>query len=118
MRYGKSIILLLLLLLLLLQPPARSGRHIRVARMRASADATSAGEGITVEAHIFDFEGDLYGSTLRIAFVEFLRPEMKFDGIQAIRAQIERDCAAARTVLDDDTARAPSSPQLSGAPAT
>lgn len=61
---------------------------------------TFDGEGITVEAHLFDFDGDLYGKILRVAFIETLRPELKFDGIEAIRAQIEKDCAAARIVLE------------------
>jgi len=60
---------------------------------------TFQGEGVTVEAHLFDFDGDLYGRTLRVALVEFLRPEMKFDGIEAIRAQIEADGKRARAVL-------------------
>lgn len=80
---------------------------------------TFAGEGVTVEAHIFDFDGDLYGRALRVAFLEFLRPELKFDGIAAIRAQIEKDCAAARAALEAEAAGAPSSsPRFSGAPAT
>jgi riboflavin kinase/FMN adenylyltransferase len=61
---------------------------------------TFDGEGITVETHLFDFDRDLYGKTLRVAFVGSLRPELKFDGIDAIRAQIEKDCAAARIVLE------------------
>ena len=61
---------------------------------------TFDGEGITVEAHLFDFDRDLYGETLRVAFIEALRPELKFDGIEAICAQIEKDCAAARIVLE------------------
>jgi len=61
---------------------------------------TFDGEGITVEAHLFDFDGDLYGRVLRVAFVEALRPELKFNGIEAIRAQIEKDCVAARGVLE------------------
>jgi len=60
---------------------------------------TFQGDGVTVEAHLFDFDGDLYGRTLRVALVEFLRPEMKFDGIEAIRAQIEKDSAQARALL-------------------
>ena len=60
---------------------------------------TFDGEGVTVEANIFDFEGDLYGRTLRVAFADFLRPEMKFDGIDAIRTQIATDCEAARKLL-------------------
>ena len=61
---------------------------------------TFDGEGITVEAHLFDFDADLYGKVLRVAFIEALRPELKFDGIEAIRAQIEKDCTAARIVLE------------------
>ena len=61
---------------------------------------TFDGESITVEAYLFDFEGDLYGKVLRVAFVDALRPELKFDGIDAIRAQIEKDCVAARKVLE------------------
>lgn len=60
---------------------------------------TFDGEGVTVEANIFDFEGDLYGRTLRVAFADFIRPELKFDGIDAIRVQIASDCEAARTLL-------------------
>lgn len=61
---------------------------------------TFDGESVTVEAHLFDFDGDLYGRVLRVAFIESLRPEMKFDGIEAIRAQIEKDCVRARAVLE------------------
>ncbi|MGH6991579.1 MAG: riboflavin kinase, partial [Stellaceae bacterium] len=61
---------------------------------------TFAGQGITVEAHLFDFSGDLYGRTLRTALVDHIRPEMKFDGIEAIRRQIAADGARARAILD------------------
>jgi len=61
---------------------------------------TFNGEGVTVEAHLFDFEGDLYGKLMRVVLAGYIRPEMKFDGIDAIRAQIEKDGAAARTILD------------------
>ncbi len=60
---------------------------------------TFNGEGVTVEANLFDFEGDLYGRNLRVAFVDFVRPEMKFDGIDSIRSQIAADCATARAML-------------------
>jgi len=61
---------------------------------------TFAGQGVTVEAHVFDYAGELYGRTLRVAFVDRIRPEMKFDGIDAIRRQIEADCVRAREMLD------------------
>ena len=61
---------------------------------------TFDGDGIVVEVYIFDYDGDLYGQILRIALVEFLRPEMKFDGVAAIRDQITRDCEQARNIID------------------
>jgi riboflavin kinase/FMN adenylyltransferase len=61
---------------------------------------TFAGEGVNVETYIFDIAQDLYGDLLRVAFVRFLRPERKFSGIDEIRAQIARDCRAARDVFD------------------
>jgi riboflavin kinase/FMN adenylyltransferase len=61
---------------------------------------TFQGDGIKVEAHLFDFDGDLYGKVLRVALIEFLRPEITFDGIEAIRAQIGKDSARARATLD------------------
>ncbi|HSH77463.1 MAG TPA: bifunctional riboflavin kinase/FAD synthetase [Herpetosiphonaceae bacterium] len=53
----------------------------------------------TVEAHLLDWSGDLYGRAIRVAFVERLRPEQKFGGIEALVAQIRADAAAARAVL-------------------
>jgi len=58
-----------------------------------------AGEVPNLETYILDFKGDLYGHHLSVALVEYLRPEMKFDGLPALIAQMEADCAQARTVL-------------------
>lgn len=52
-----------------------------------------------LEVHLFDFTGDLYGLTLRIELVEFIRPELKFNGLDALRAQIAIDCATALKIL-------------------
>ncbi len=51
------------------------------------------------EVHLFDFSGDLYGKTLRVALVEFIRPEMKFAGLDQLKAQIAADGEAARALL-------------------
>jgi len=51
------------------------------------------------EVHLFDFAGDLYGKVLRVALVDFIRPEMKFAGLDALKAQIAADGQAARTLL-------------------
>ena len=52
-----------------------------------------------LETHVFDFRSDLYGSTIDIAFVEYLRPEMKFDGLEALIRQMDADGARAREIL-------------------
>ncbi|WP_122074052.1 bifunctional riboflavin kinase/FAD synthetase [Pseudophaeobacter sp. EL27] len=53
-----------------------------------------------IETFLFDFTGNLYGATLSVALVDYLRPEMKFDGLEALIAQMDADCARAREILD------------------
>jgi riboflavin kinase/FMN adenylyltransferase len=58
------------------------------------------GESVpTIEAHLLDAKVDLYGRTLTLAFVERIRPEMKFPSVDALRARIGEDVAAARALL-------------------
>lgn len=52
-----------------------------------------------LEVHLFDFSGDLYGATLEVEFNAYLRPELKFDGVEALVAQIHEDARQAREVL-------------------
>ncbi|WP_151717818.1 bifunctional riboflavin kinase/FAD synthetase [Gemmobacter serpentinus] len=52
-----------------------------------------------LETYIFDFKGDLYGQHLSVALVEYLRPELKFDGLPALIAQMDADCDRARAIL-------------------
>ena len=56
------------------------------------------GRGLLIEAHLIDFEGDLYGETLRIAFVERLRGERRFDSAEALKKQMEQDIERAREI--------------------
>jgi riboflavin kinase/FMN adenylyltransferase len=56
----------------------------------------------TVEAHLLDFDGNLYGRPLSLLFVARLRPEQRFPGVDALIAQIARDAAAARQLLMDE----------------
>lgn len=51
------------------------------------------------EAHLFDFEGDLYGTEISVGLVTRLRGEEKFDSVEALIAQMDRDSAAARATL-------------------
>jgi riboflavin kinase / FMN adenylyltransferase len=60
---------------------------------------TFGGSDLRLEVHVFDFAGDLYGRHLRVALIEHLRPEQKFPGIDALKAQIAADAARARAVL-------------------
>jgi riboflavin kinase / FMN adenylyltransferase len=60
---------------------------------------TVAGQIERLEVHLFNFDADLYGRHLRVRLIEFLRPEKKFDGLDALRAQIAQDSARAREIL-------------------
>lgn len=60
------------------------------------------GENIpNCETFLFDFKGDLYGTTLSVALVDFLRPELKFDGLDALITQMDADCGTARKILNN-----------------
>ncbi|MFN9541590.1 MAG: riboflavin kinase, partial [Alphaproteobacteria bacterium] len=54
---------------------------------------------VLLEVHVFDFTGDLYGQPIVVAFIDFIRPEMKFAGLDALKAQIARDGETARQIL-------------------
>jgi riboflavin kinase/FMN adenylyltransferase len=55
-----------------------------------------------LEAHVFDFDGDLYGRRIEVEFVEKLRDEEKFDDLPALVRQMDLDAAQARRVLRHD----------------
>jgi riboflavin kinase/FMN adenylyltransferase len=60
---------------------------------------TFGGTVVTIEAHLLDFQGDLYGKELRVQFLERLRPEQRFASVAELIGQIKRDVEAARTVI-------------------
>ena len=60
---------------------------------------TFDGAGRTIEAFILDFEGDLYGRTVRLEFVDRLRDELKYETTQALQEQVNRDVDQTRTLL-------------------
>lgn len=60
---------------------------------------TVAGREPLLEAHLFDFDGDLYGRRLEVEFVEKLRDEEKFPDLDSMVRQIDRDAAQARHIL-------------------
>ncbi|MCK0172261.1 bifunctional riboflavin kinase/FAD synthetase [Aliiroseovarius sp. S1123] len=52
-----------------------------------------------IESFIFNFKGDIYGEQLSVALIDYLRPEEVFDGLDALIAQMDADCARARDIL-------------------
>jgi riboflavin kinase / FMN adenylyltransferase len=60
----------------------------------------ATGRGLLVEAHLIGFEGDIYGETLRIAFLERMRGERAFESVDALVAQMNRDVEQARGITE------------------
>lgn len=88
---------------------------VRVAGIRAQAmpgvaslgtRPTVDGREVLLEAHLFDFDGDLYGKRIEVEFVKKLRDEQKFDNLDAMVKQIDIDALAAREILDCGTTAA------------
>ncbi|WP_380053602.1 bifunctional riboflavin kinase/FAD synthetase [Falsihalocynthiibacter sp. SS001] len=52
-----------------------------------------------LESYIFDFKGDIYGEEISVALIEYLRPEEKFDSLEALITQMDADCERARQIL-------------------
>lgn len=60
------------------------------------------GDGpLTIETHILDGSYDLYGKRMRVAFVKWLREELKFDGLESLKAQMAKDCADAASLFSE-----------------
>ncbi len=60
---------------------------------------TFGGGDVTIEAHLLDFTGDLYGKKVRVQFLERLRPERRFASVSELAGQIARDVEAARAAV-------------------
>ena len=67
------------------------------------------GRGLLVEAHLIGFEGDLYGQTMRLAFLERMRGEKRFDSVDALVQQMHRDVEQAEAICREALQRAPAS---------
>lgn len=73
-------------------------RHAAVANLGVRPTVVSNGEPV-LEAHLIDFEGDLYGEQLLVELNDFLRPEKRFSGLAELKEQIARDTQHARERL-------------------
>jgi riboflavin kinase / FMN adenylyltransferase len=60
--------------------------------MNIGCRPTVAGETATIEVHLLNWSGDLYGQILKINLLEFIRPEQKFASVEALKQQITQDC--------------------------
>ena len=65
------------------------------------------GTDVTVEASLLDYEGDLYGKTLRLEFFRRLRDEIRFDSLDALKTQIASDAETTRRYFQDHSGRFP-----------
>jgi riboflavin kinase/FMN adenylyltransferase len=57
----------------------------------------------TIEAHLLDFDADLYGQTMALDFIAYQRPELKYDSVEALVAQMHEDVRIAREILARET---------------
>ncbi len=63
--------------------------------MNIGCRPTVAGKAPTIEVHLLNWSGDLYGQSLKVNLLNFLRPEQKFDSVEELKQQITKDCQAA-----------------------
>ncbi|MCU0534842.1 MAG: bifunctional riboflavin kinase/FAD synthetase [Hydrococcus sp. Prado102] len=68
--------------------------------MNIGCRPTVEGNAPTVEVHLLDWSGDLYGQTITVSLEKFLRPEQKFSSLDALKEQITIDCDRARKILE------------------
>lgn len=73
--------------------------HSQPGVMNIGCRPTVDGDRPTVEVYLLDWSGDLYGQTLTVRLAHFLRPEAKFDSLDALKAQIQQDCQTAKSKL-------------------
>lgn len=75
------------------------GEHAIASVSSLGTRPTVNGREPLLEAHLFDFDGDLYGKKIRVEFIEKLRDEVKFDGLDDLVIQMNRDAEQARAIL-------------------
>ena len=76
-------------------------RHLPGAASLGVRPTLGAGLKPVLEVHLFDFDRAIYGAHVTVHFLHKLRDEMKFDSLDALRAQIDRDVAATRAFFDN-----------------
>ncbi len=64
---------------------------MRDALISAGYRPTVNGEDYIIEAHLFDFNGDLYGKKVSVSFIHYLREEIKFPDLNSLKNQMQKD---------------------------
>lgn len=72
------------------------GEEARACMLNQGVHPTAPEGKPTIEAHLLDFDGNLYGKRAEVEYLRFLRPERRFDGLEALKAQLFRDLQATR----------------------
>ncbi|GJM42317.1 MAG: riboflavin biosynthesis protein [Ardenticatenaceae bacterium] len=76
------------------------GEERHLAAVNVGIRPTVNGSAVSVEAHLLDFDADIYGRTLRLKFIDRIRPEKKFSGLDVLKTQIATDVAQVRRFLE------------------
>ncbi len=97
----------------------RNGTDWRDGAAYIGTRPTFAGRGLALEIFLLDYDGDLYGRRLRVAFIERVRGDRAFDSPESLKAQMIRDCERVREILADARAAdAQASPAAADPPFT
>lgn len=97
------------------QTDGTMGRHYGVASFGMNPTVSAHATQAKLEVHLFDFNGNLYGKRLQVAFLHKLRDETRFDSLQALQQQIHADIAQARDWLAQTNLNASHTPNYTPA---
>jgi riboflavin kinase/FMN adenylyltransferase len=68
--------------------------------MNIGTNPTVNGQNTSIEVHVINWDGDLYGQTIDVSLIDRLRDETKFDSLDELKAQLEKDKESIRTAYN------------------
>jgi riboflavin kinase/FMN adenylyltransferase len=68
--------------------------------MNIGINPTVNGQNTSIEVHLINWDGDLYGHTIGVSFIDRIRDEIKFDSLEKLQAQLEKDKESIRTAYN------------------
>ena len=78
------------------------GTQMRNGMLNIGTNPTVAGQGISIEVHLFDFDADLYGQKITVEFVKRIRDEQKFDSVADLGVQLQKDKILSQQLLENE----------------